>query len=336
MNQKPNNPQRNCIPSGIGEADLIGGIEKSGYPLQSVVAQRLVRHQFKVTEEWGYSDRDSGEPRSLDVLASSDERFDLRAEVVPGIVIMVECKKSEHPYIFFRMVTRPDMLWFPPVFGLPHGGVSLREKDSSGISERHELVSAPRALGLSDLPFVSLGTDRAASFSQAIPNGKKVNLSGADPFNSLVLPLSKAADHARSVYGYGHGPRYSAVFARVALLVAVLDAPMILIEGPDRVAEPIYTPWVRIIRQEPNVDPLIGGIPFRHYAIDAVHIDFFDKYLEDELTPFAQQFSYRAQNIGAVFIDGGEVPNLDAWDWKEIRKWSGAPARPSYTRVGGY
>src|ERR1700722_15919269 len=93
MNKKLKNPERNCIPPGIGEADLIKGIEKSGYPLQSVVAQRLVRHQFKVTEEWGYSDRDSGEPRSLDVLASLDQRVDLRTEVVPGLVMMIECKK---------------------------------------------------------------------------------------------------------------------------------------------------------------------------------------------------------------------------------------------------
>ncbi len=329
MKQKPSNPERNRIPTGIREADLINGIEKSGYPLQSVVADRLVKRGFNVTEEWGYSDRDSGDTRSLDVLASSEGRFDLRAEVIPGIVLMIECKKSEHPYIFFRMVTRPDMLWFPSVFGLPYGGVSLWEKNSSKNPERHELVSASRALGLCELPFVSLGTDRAASFSQARPNGNKVELSGANPFNSLVLPLSKAADHARSVYGHAHSPDNSGVFARAALSVAVLDAPMILVEGPDRVAEPVYTPWVRIVRQEPNVAPLSGDTPFRHSAIDAVHIDFFDKYLEDHLTPFAQQFSHRAKNLGEVFIDGGEVPNLESWSWNEIRKWSGAPARRS-------
>jgi len=188
MNQKPNNPKRNAIPAGIGEADLIKGIDKSGYPLQSVIAQRLVKRGYNVTEEWGYSDPDSGEPRSLDVLASADQRFDLRAEITPGVVIMIECKKSEHPYIFFRMVTRPDMFWFPFIFGLPFGGVSLREKNSSIISDRHELVSASQALGLSELPFVSLGTDRAASFSQAIPRGQnRVDLSGSDAFNNLIL-----------------------------------------------------------------------------------------------------------------------------------------------------
>jgi hypothetical protein len=239
---------------------------------------------------------------------------------------MFECKKSEHPYIFFRMMTRPDMLWFPSVYGLPHGGVSLKESKNP---QRHEIVPASRALGLSDLPFVSLATDRAASFSQAIPNSKRVDLSGTDAFNNLVLPLSKAADHARLVFGYAPGPGNSPVFARVALSVAVLDAPMILIEGPDRVGEPIYAPWVRIVRQEPNAPRLSGEAPFRHYAIDAVHIDFFDEYLENHLFPFTQQFAGRSENFGEVFLNGGEVPNLDNWSWNEIQKWSGAPARPS-------
>jgi hypothetical protein len=181
---------------------------------------------------------------------------------------------------------------------------------------------------LSELPFVAQWPDRAASFSQAIPHGKnRVDLSGTEAFNSLILPLSKAADHARSVYSYG--PRYSPVFPRAALSVALLDAPMILIEGPDRVLEPIYTPWVRIVRQEPNVDRFGGNTPFRHYAIDAVHIDFFDDYLEKHLSPFAQEFARRSEGLGEVFLEGGEVPNLDNWNWNEIRKRSGTPPVPS-------
>lgn len=327
MKQKPSNPERNRIPAGIGEADLIKGIEKSGYPLQGVVAARLVKRGFAVSEEWAYSDRGTGEPRSLDVLAASERRFDLRAQVVPSIVLMIECKKSAHPYIFFGMVTSPDVLWFPSIFGLPHGGVSLKESKNP---ERHEIVLASRALGLSELPFVSLATDRAASFSQAIPHGKdRVDLSGAEAFNNLILPLSKASDHAGSIFGHGHGPGYSTVFARAAFSVAVLDAPMILVEGPDRTLDPVYSPWVRVIRQEPKIDRLGGDAPFKHYAIDAVHIDFLDEYLEKHLSPFAQEFAHRAEKLGEVFLDGGEVPNLDSWSWNEIQRWSGAPVLPS-------
>ncbi len=328
MKQKPDNPNRNHIPAGIKEQDLIESIRKSGYPLQSVVADRLVKRGFDVTEEWGYSDRDTGEPRTLDVIASLDQRFDLRAPVRPGILLMIECKKSDHPYIFFRAVTDPDMGWFPAIFGLPHSGVSLREKSPSKNPIRNELVSASQALGLSEFPFISKDAERVASFSQARPNGKKIELSGTEPFNSLILPLAKAADHAKAVYGHMHGRAKDTVFARAVFSVALLDAPMILIEGPDRVHEPVCAPWVRIVRQEPDIDRVTGDATFKHYAIDAVYADFFDEYLEKQLFPFAREFANRSAELGEVFLYGGEVPSLDSWNWKEIQKLSGAPVRP--------
>jgi hypothetical protein len=235
---------------------------------------------------------------------------------------MIECKRSEHPYIFFRMVTRSEMLWFPSVYGLPHLGVSLREGNSSKNPPRQEIVTASRALGLSELPFVFEGPDRVASFSQANLKGRRVELSGADAFRNLALPLSKAADHPRLVYSHAHGTGDTTVFPKAALAIALLDAPMILIEGPDRFVETTYTPWVRIVRQEPNVDPLKGEIPFRQFAIDAVHIDFFEEYIEKHVNPFTMEFARRSEQLREVYIDGGEVPNLDHWHWSEIRKWS--------------
>jgi hypothetical protein len=62
-------------------------------------------------------------------------------------------------------------------------------------------------------------------------------------------------------------------------------------------------------------------------TIDAVHVDFFDEYLEKHLSPFAQEFARRSESLCQVFTDGGEVPNLDSWSWNEIRRWSGAPPR---------
>jgi len=193
------------------------------------------------------------------------------------------------------MVTSPDTVWFPSIFGLPHGGVSLKESKDPA---RHQIVLASRALGLSELPFVSLATDRAGSFSQAIPHGKdRVDLSGADAFKNLILPLSKASDHARSVFGHGHGPEFSTVFARAAFSVAVLNALMILIEGPDRTFDPVYSPWVRVIRQEPNIDRIGIDTPFRHYAIDAVHIDFLDEYLEKNCFLSRRNLRYVRKNL---------------------------------------
>ena len=77
----------------------------------------------------------------------------------------------------------------------------------------------------------------------------------------------------------------------------------------------------------PKRNRIPAGIGEPDLIKGAVHIDFFDEYLEEHLSPFAQEFARRSEKLGEVFLDGGEVPNLDSWSWNEIQKWSGAPAR---------
>jgi hypothetical protein len=50
------NPSTNEIPEWVAEPTLISAIEKSGYPLQGVVAEKLTATRFDVVEEWGFID----------------------------------------------------------------------------------------------------------------------------------------------------------------------------------------------------------------------------------------------------------------------------------------
>jgi hypothetical protein len=60
-------------------------------------------------------------------------------------------------------------------------------------------------------------------------------------------------------------------------------------------------------------------------AVDAVHIDFLDEFIDKHLLPFAHEFADRAIRLGDVFQSGGQVPSLDNWKWIEIEKWADAP-----------
>jgi hypothetical protein len=257
VNTKPGNPSRNRIPIGIKEQTLIDSIEKSGYPLQGVVANKLLTRAFHVTEEWGYADRDTRDARSLDVAAYHGLGSERAAAVNPCLFLLIECKRSTHPYVFFRTATHPDISWFPHIADLPHGGVVLCKKNTPPNHRIAQIVSASKALGLNNLPFVQPGTDISAAFSQAKPYSNRVELSGSEAFNALVLPLAKALHHACEVYRQ-MGPS-STIFPRLILSTAVLDAPTMLVESPERASEPILTPWVRIIRQEPNPGRMLTG-----------------------------------------------------------------------------
>src|SRR3954447_26240020 len=154
MKRDPNNPSANELPKGISETSLVAAIEASGYPLQGVVADELARQQFGVEEEWDYIDDDTDERRNIDVfafrrLSEPEKRWDNDA----AIVLLIECKKSRHPYVFFRRMTPARLAGLPAVAGLR----TVTIGESKPRNARYREMSPSEALGLSDLAFRAQG-----------------------------------------------------------------------------------------------------------------------------------------------------------------------------------
>lgn len=308
MDKSPDNPSGNRLASGISEPNLIRAIESSGYPLQGVVASKL-QAEFGVTEEWGYIDRDTKEPRSLDVFAFKKLPDD--GDLQPHLVLLIECKRSIHPYIFFKNVVDREIPLFPKITGLARKSTTVNE--SSG--RRSSATSGASILGLAELPFVRPGPPHCSAFAKAVAKGDKVTLSGSSPFNSLILPLVKAYDHASSLYTTdGNSAR---LYPTLILCVGVLDAPLLLVNSPSQASTPVLAPWVRVSRQEAHPDHY--RIRYVHYVVDVVHVDFFDEFVSNHLMPFVDEFVSRAQKQKPILFNGGTVENLDNWRWEDIK-----------------
>lgn len=305
MNQTPNNPAGNKLGAGTDEPMLIRAIETSGYPLQGILADKL-KGTFEVTEEWGYIDRDTQEHRSLDIFAFRKLATD--GDVRPCLVLLVECKRSRHPYVFFRNVVNREIPGFPELAGLARYSITVKE--SSG--KRMSMPAGSDLLGLDELPFVRPGPPHCSAFAKAIAEGKKVTMSGTDPSNSLILPLVKAMDHATSLYRVTPAPLHPTLI----LCLSVIDAPVMVVTSPREASTPLFTPWVRVPRQEAH--PEHNRINYKYYVVDLVHIDFFDAFLSDHLTPFVDEFASRAKKQSKILFKGGTVQNLDNWRWDEI------------------
>ena len=175
-------------------------------------------------------------------------------------------------------------------------------------------------MGLDKTPFVKDDVETAAVFSKAeLKGGKKVILSGSEPFNSIIMPLAQASDHAMATYG--HSVKREFVYPQLIICVAVLDAPMVLVESPEQCSDPILTPWVRVIRQEPDLGQFADG-PIKAYAADVVHVDFIDTFIDALALPFAEEFGKRAIRLGSgPMLNGGQVPDSNQWDWTEITEF---------------
>lgn len=292
MQDLPGNPTANTLPAHISEAALLDAIDASGFPFQLRVADRLRAYFPRIEEEWGYVDTDTGDLRTLDILAieshpgSSDEEdddYDVPL-VSPELDVLIECKQSSHPYVFFlfeggeRSTDQP-----PEIAGLVH---DIIQTETNGGPYSVYLLPVAQALSLNECAFVRDASPFARQFSRAIFEKSKLALGGSEAFHQLVLPLTKAGEHFRRINApHPHAGNFT---AHAVVRLAVLDAPMVGVYLKNDRPELARVPWVRVLRR--TVETVDGRDRERSIAIDVVHSEYLDQYVEKFLLPFGDAF----------------------------------------------
>jgi hypothetical protein len=193
MDQHKDNPPENQLSKGVEEDKLLDAVRVSGYPLQSVVARELSSH-FTVTEEWGYKDKTENVHRTLDVYCFRELKG--TEPITPRLHLLVECKRSDLPYVFFVPGVSRLPKDFPEMLGC--GSFSL------SIPQGTQDASAADFFCANELSFVSPGPAIATAFARAERRNKGgFELSGGVPFNQVVLPLASAMEQISGVFGHG-------------------------------------------------------------------------------------------------------------------------------------
>jgi hypothetical protein len=308
MTEADGNPESNQLQAGVTAEDLEAAVRSSGYPLQRVVAEELLR-DFRVIEEWGYLDRESKEHRTLDVFGF--RRLSEATGLWLSTALLVECKRSDLPFVFFEAAAPVVPSEFPAVAGL---NGKTPELHVDGVGSR----SAPVAefLRLADFGFVSHGPPVCSSFARTERKGKELDLSGAVPFNQVVLPLVSALQHFINQQK-AVGSR-DATSACLALPICVIDGPMVSVQGGPETPRLAMCPWVRVVRQEAAEER--HWMSWRYYVVDFVHRAYLGKFIRDHLLPFADQFAERALSREQLLRAGkASVPNFDAWMFQDLR-----------------
>ncbi len=303
------NPKGNELKAGLTDEELLKAISSSGYPLQHRIALML-KSEFQLAEEWGYSDRDSNEPRSLDLMARRRITSDPGRPVQLSVALLIECKRSDLPIVFFQAAVPRVPRNYPKVFGFGRHGFSL----TSG-RESQELRFSD-VLRMEDFPWISQALPVCRSMARVERHPKPL-LSGDFPFREAVLPLVNAIDHWDSIHQWeGGGPR---AFPVATFLVSVLDAPMVIAHGPPESLKAEMAPWVRVVRQESAKGE--HGVTYRNYVVDFVHVEFFPDFIKGHLLPFAASLAERIAEGEVMLLRGnGIVSSLDNWTWTELVK----------------
>jgi hypothetical protein len=148
------NPNTNKLPAGIAEADVHSAITKSGYPLQNIVADYCEKAGFRAIEEWSYLDKDAEQLRTIDVKAEKplfNYQKESGAKIRPSLVLLIECKQSELPYVFFLSRHPIHVSHFPVFAGLRHREIAIKTEDDFSTFN----VGILGALGLESHSFLT-------------------------------------------------------------------------------------------------------------------------------------------------------------------------------------
>lgn len=290
MDEAPDNPDENQLPASLSDAQVEEAVTSSGYPLQTIVASDLRRSGFdSIAEEWAYTDADTGGLRTLDLRASRRmyEFKEPQPYVRPTIELLVECKCSELPFVFFASDNLAAMHPGISVIGLHHDALEVISDDTPDTTTYTVLG----ALELGEHPFLASPPQKALAFSKVVRKGKGIALSGVDAYQSIVLPLVKAG----LSLAQQEAPVATAVYFDLSLPIrlAVLDGPMLLASVDVAKTSYVLAPWVRVYRHDINPTAEHRFDRARLHSIDCVHRHWLSSYLNHHLIPFAEEFGKR-------------------------------------------
>jgi hypothetical protein len=308
MREHQTNPPDNRIPPGIKEEALTRAITLSGFPLQGRVAHILSK-EFDVLEEWGYVDEEKRQHRSLDIHAT--RKLGVSGEIAPAVSLLLECKRSSAPYIFFRTSGKIQTIGYPVITGLFNKDLKVEAADRSSRDARPEEL-----FGMADVLISGEDPPICSAFTKAVPRGKRIELSGSDPYNRVILPLAKAQNFLQRSLALRQ--RQEHIFPTIVLPIAVIDAPLLLVESPDDAADPLLVPWVRVLRREAGNDP-DARFKLRSYAIDVIHASYLQRHISEHVLPWVTEFARRAEKIQDILRHGALAPRLFGWKWDELK-----------------
>lgn len=311
------NPETNQLPEGVKMDDIVQAIDSSGYPLQTIIAQKLLERHFHIQDEWSYLDSQSDTLRTMDIIANKRlwDKKEYQPRIRPELNLLIECKQSILPYIFFLNSTKPYLYEFPLIAGVPNEMIKISSNDTKSTFT----VPIYTAIGLHNEIFFRETPEFCSTFSKCSRKGKNIELSGSEAYNGLVFPLIKAAQY----FERSHRPKPSHLYfdGHLTIPLGIVDAPMLGVRVSENGNEIFPLPWVRVLKHE-AIENDDTHEKQKLMAIDVVHKDYFDIYMEEQLIPFAKLFGERIHKHEKVLLNGkGFIRNMEKkWPTTDIEE----------------
>ena len=299
MNQADGNPAANELPAGVSEEALRAAIERSGFPLQMLVGEKLRQMGWRLRRSGAFSTR-TPVTNAIDLLADWHAN---QGQRVVSTHLSTSSSSASAP---------PSPTCSLALLVLSSTVSRLRCRSPTRFRGTHygSSTAAP-VYNVSVLAL--LGLDGVRS-----PHPRSVQLHSAAPCGRAVASLTSLAvrrirdscyrsRRRLSIFDFRHKPTASFwhFTMRLGMRIAVIDAPLVCVATAATGATSAeLRPWTRLYRHE-NVEADHPSFRERMKMLDVVHSAFLETYLTEknpalarDLLPATRTEAFRCHRVG--------------------------------------
>jgi hypothetical protein len=260
---RPNGVQKQTERERPSIQQIRQAIGRSGYLFEQQVAYRLREYGYLVAPNFGFEDVDSGESREIDlhaVIGRYEEDLDIWIEQL----LLIECKKTTNPLVFFSKPTYRELRHIDNYFELVGNPESVDAGRSRGI------LSLEHYLDFSDLSHRYKLSDTSSQFCMVMPKGKEWEAKHEHIYDGMIVPLIKCLSSEKK--DFREGLPESMIKLRILYPIVLVDSELYLMNSDTN--EINRKKWILFHRQYESKTVKITAM------IDFVRYKHIEAYLE--------------------------------------------------------
>lgn len=265
------------------EEEILKAINESGFLFEQEVGTIIENNDFHIQTNAAFKDEDMETSREIDVKGYKRVYHNEEEKISVGLTIICECKNNLNPFVFIkRNKNNLDKSYCPPNFLFPQ---SEFQEPVEGKPNSYYVIPAFRHFKFNEVYPYSIAESKAVQFCKMVRKGKDWKANHDGIYDSILFPIIKCLEYFKKDDKRFLKSEWKNYF--IYLPVVVLNSEIYSIEShikPTKIESEDYLSFTRDIDSKK-----IKG----KYLIDFVRKDGLEKYLNDYIAPFIEEFVNR-------------------------------------------
>lgn len=251
------------------EQQIREAIDKSGYLFESQIGYLLREQDYLVTPNYNFEDAETGESREIDLHAILGY-FEEDLEICLEQLLLIECKKTSNPLVFFSKPKYKELKGFDEYFEI------IGAPESFDVPRIKGVTSLEKYLKLSEFSHRYKLANTSSQFCMICRKGNEWEAQHGPVYNGMILPLIKCLSSEKKSYRKSIPKNY--IHLEIIYPIVVVDSALYLMNSETN--EMKRKKWILFYRQYESKKVKLSAM------IDFVQCKHINTYLKEIKTSF--------------------------------------------------